>query len=60
MDLRCRAKKHAELEQQVIEIKCNSDRCGAKPGVVVIHRWDASTGVPLPTKWFKDPGRVKQ
>lgn len=57
MDLRCRAKKHGELGDEFIEIKCSSRFCGAGPGVVVIHRFDAATGELRDTLQFKDPGR---
>jgi len=57
MDLRCTAKKHGELDEAFIEFKCSSRFCGAGPGVVVIHRFDASTGELRETLQFKDPGR---
>lgn len=57
MDLRCEAKKHGELNDSLVEIKCSSRFCGAGPGVVVIHRFDASTGELRETLRFKDPGR---
>lgn len=55
MDLRCDAKKHGELDGGFIEFKCSSRFCGAGPGVVVIHRFDAATGEPVSTLRFKDP-----
>lgn len=57
MDLRCEAKKHGELVDGVVEIKCGSRFCGAGPGVVVIHRFNATTGELQDTLQFKDPGR---
>jgi len=57
MDLRCKAKKHAELDEGYVEIKCSSRFCGAEPGVVVIHRFDATTGELQETLRFKDPAR---
>lgn len=57
MDLRCEAKKHGELDDGVIEVKCSSRFCGAGPGVVVIHRFDVSTGELVSTHRFKDPTR---
>lgn len=54
MDLRCHARKHAELNNGVLEIKCSSRWCGGS-GVVVIHRWDATTGEPLKDKRFRKP-----
>lgn len=55
MDLRCGAKKHGELDLGLVEIKCSSRFCGAGPGVVVIHRFDAVTGELKETLQFKDP-----
>lgn len=57
MDLRCGAKKHGELDDGYVEIKCSSRFCGAGPGVVVIHRFDAATGDLRETLQFKDPIR---
>lgn len=39
----------------VVEIKCTSALCGARTGVVVIHRWDALTGERLDDKRFASP-----
>lgn len=55
MDLRCEAKKHGELDDGYVEIKCSSRFCGAEPGVVVIHRFDATSGELQETLRFKDP-----
>lgn len=57
MDLRCEAKKHGELDEGHVEIKCSSRFCGAEPGVVVIHRFDSKTGELQETLRFKDPTR---
>lgn len=57
MDLRCEAKKHAEIEDGILEIKCSSRFCGAGPGVVVIHRFNAHNGELTETRRFKDPTR---
>ena len=60
MDLRCEAKKHGEVDDLVVEIKCSSRFCGAGPGVVVIHRFDARTGELTETRRFKDPTRKER
>jgi len=59
MDIRCEHKKHGELADGILSVKCSSRFCGAGPGVVVLHRWDALTGAALPDKRFRDPGTVK-
>lgn len=60
MDLRCASKKHGELDESHVEIKCDSRFCGAGRGVVVIHRFDAHTGELRETLRFKDPIRKER
>jgi hypothetical protein len=60
MDLRCDAKKHGEINETFVEVKCSSRFCGAAPGVVVIHRFDATTGELAETRRFKDPVRKER
>lgn len=36
------------------EVKCRSNKCGARSGVVVLHYFDVSTGRLLETKKFRD------
>jgi hypothetical protein len=57
VDLRCPSKKHGEVADLIIEVKCSSRFCGASRGVVVIHRFNAQTGEPVETLRFKDPIR---
>lgn len=52
-DLRCESKKHGELQDNAVEVKCSSRFCGANPDVVVIHRFDVRTGELLATRKFK-------
>lgn len=56
MELRCSSKKHAEIIDEVIEIKCNSKFCGAAPGVTILHRFNLA-GVLIETKKYRDPRR---
>ena len=54
-DLRCESKKHGVLlGDDVIEIKCDSRFCGARSGVVVLHRFDKVTGELLETLRYRD------
>jgi hypothetical protein len=55
MDVRCENKKHAELEGEFLEVKCDSRFCGAQPGTVVLHQFDARTGELVKTMKFKNP-----
>lgn len=60
-ELRCpNSIKFGDLDDGVIETKCRSRRCGAQPGVVVVHRFDAVTGAFLGTRKFKDPVQQKE
>lgn len=55
--LRCPSKKHAVLiSDHVIEVKCNSRFCGARRGVVVLHRFDLIS-LQMTTHTFTDPAR---
>lgn len=57
-ELRCQGKLHGiAIEPGIIEVKCNSKFCGAKPGIVVLHRFDSMTGILLETDAFRDPSR---
>jgi hypothetical protein len=59
MDLRCESKLHGKVDDEhFIEFKCSSRFCGARPGVVVIHRFDLVTG-ERSTRKFKDPRKGK-
>lgn len=60
-DLRCdNGIKFGDLEDNFLEVKCRSDRCGAKAGVVVLHRFDVETGKLVSTRKFRDPGPVRK
>jgi len=54
MDLRCPYKKHAELLDGILEVRCKSRLCGALPGVIVLHRFDMD-GNLVDTLKLKDP-----
>jgi hypothetical protein len=57
MELRCPHKLHGMMVKEgVLEVKCDSRFCGHGPGVVVLHRFDVTTGELLETKSFKNPG----
>jgi len=55
-DLRCQGKKHGVLiDDETVEIKCNSRWCGAASGIVVLHRFDLRSGELLETLRYADP-----
>lgn len=55
VELRCGKRLHGVLtDSGVIEISCRSALCGHVDGVVVIHRFDATTGNLLGTRLYKD------
>ena len=61
MELRCQHKMHGVVIQPgdaVVEIKCYSKFCGHRPGVIVLHRFDCTTGELVETKKYKDTPRV--
>jgi hypothetical protein len=39
----------------VLEVKCRSRRCGAGPGVVVLHRFAIPGGALIETRRYRDP-----
>lgn len=55
MDLRCDFKKHGELHEDTVEVKCSSRYCGARAGVVVLHRFSIDNGKLMDTLRFRDP-----
>lgn len=56
--LRCGHRCHGVLvEPGLLEVRCTSKLCGAKPGTVVLHRFDALTGELVRTLTFTDPDR---
>lgn len=57
-DLRCSSRLHGILtEADVLEVKCNSNRCGAGRGTVVLHKFSTKTGELLGTQRFSTPDR---
>jgi hypothetical protein len=60
-ELRCDKRLHGVLTNDgVLEISCRSHLCGHRDGVVVIHRFDATTGAFLETKFYKDASEVRK
>lgn len=54
-DLRCPGKRQAvAVDDDTIEIKCDSRVCGAVRGVVVLHRFNVKTGALVETKRFQE------
>lgn len=60
MELRCGAKLHGTVEggQGVLEVRCDSRWCGYQPGVVVMHKFDLSSGELTETTLYKAPKRA--
>jgi hypothetical protein len=55
MDVRCEHKKHGEIIEGVLEVRCRSVMCGHSAATVVIHRWDILNGERLNDKRFAVP-----
>ena len=62
MELRCDGTMHAvvDFETRTFEVRCKRRRCGAAPGVVVLHTFCLDGGRLLSTKRFADPAREEQ
>jgi hypothetical protein len=59
-ELRCGNTMHGILrEGRYLEVKCKRRPCGAKPGVVVLHIFDLTTGLLTGTKRYRDPHKMK-
>lgn len=61
-ELRCASKKHAVLIEEgsgLLEIKCDSRFCGARPGAIVLHRFDLTTGALVDTHKYNTQIRSK-
>jgi hypothetical protein len=59
-ELRCPHKKFGELlDDDVIEIKCQSRFCGAEPGVIVLHQFDRQ-GKLTGTRKLADPTSIER
>lgn len=44
----------------IVELKCSSRFCGAKAGVVVLHRFSTETGKLLGTSRFRDTPMIER
>jgi hypothetical protein len=54
-ELRCpNGIKFAEIGPDFIEVVCRSQRCGKRPGVIVLHRF-SHEGELLRTMKYRDP-----
>jgi hypothetical protein len=60
VDLRCDNTLHAVLIDGLIEVKCRHYKCGARSGVVVLHRFDPITGDFVETKMYRTVKEVKK
>lgn len=61
VELRCDKRLHGVLtDSGVLEVSCRSALCGHRDGIVVIHKFDASTGKLLGTKQYRDYPIVKE
>lgn len=56
MDLRCVSGiLHGKLMDGLLEVRCKSNRCGHRPGTIILHRFDVLSGQLVETKKFTDP-----
>ena len=62
-DVRCGNKKHGELHDGVLEVKCDSKFCGADGNTVVIHRYrlmEDDEVYDAGTRKFREPQSRKE
>jgi hypothetical protein len=60
IELRCGKRLHGVLtDDGVLEVSCRSALCGHRDGVVVIHKFDVTSGALLDTEFYKDPSNRK-
>jgi hypothetical protein len=53
-ELRCPSRIHGVVvAPDVIEVRCHSRFCGKRAGVVILHRFEISTGKLLGTREYK-------
>jgi hypothetical protein len=53
-ELRCASRVHGVIVQpDVLEVRCHSRFCGKRAGVVILHRFEISTGKLLGTREYK-------
>lgn len=55
MEFRCPSRINAELDGNVLKVKCPSKHCGAGNGTSVFHYYDILSGERIETKRFQDP-----
>lgn len=54
-ELRCGGTMHGRMDGQLLEVKCHRRTCGSKPGVVVLHTFDTTTGELVKTERYANP-----
>lgn len=56
IELRCGGTMHGKmLSATTLEVLCKRRACGKRPGVVVLHTFDLTTGNLIKTERFTDP-----
>lgn len=61
MELRCEGTLYGRLtDNRWLEVKCKRRRCGFKPGIIILHTIDTTTGKVTRTKIFAEPKRKKE
>jgi hypothetical protein len=38
-----------------VEVACRSSRCGKRPGVTILHKFNTKTGALVSTRMFRNP-----
>ena len=60
--LRCEGNLYGIIsdDAKTIEVKCKRRKCGAKPGIIVLHTLSLETGKEVTTRRFRDPAFVRK
>ena len=59
MEMRCDAKLHGVvIADGIVEVKCSSRFCGARPGRVVLHFFSGKDGHLIGTTIFRDSNTI--
>jgi hypothetical protein len=54
-ELRCPSRVHGRVvSEDVVEVRCASRWCGKRAGVVILHRFEISSGKLLETRQYKN------
>ena len=57
-EIRCPSRIVGKIADGRLEVKCRSEGCGARKGIVVMHYFDLLTGDLIETRKFQGPEKL--